>query len=374
MWKRKKMSDVWPRVVHLPELQKSGRRGVAAVLLSLLPFIFLIAPASAQLFYTGGVQIDSLSARLDVTTAATVSVEYKLVNHGTAAEALNLTVFPSDAQVTIGGANLTNPVAFEAGQTKELTLLYSIELPSGDFQRIQFAPMLFFNDMASAHRIKSYRVELVLPQGVDRLVSSSLAYDSSTIRDGRPVFTWAKDNIYPVTLDVCWTTLDVDIAAVKKATPSSLTSAGEIVQVEITIQNKGDSEVTDITLIDSFFPGAFQAVEPLDDFKLVQPEMSDPRLYWQKDIDRLEAGESRTYTYSVNVTALGLETRLDPVSVLVNGIPVAVSNDIVLYSELGGGAGEGGPRGFPMLYFIIGAAVLVAIIVSVFVARSRKKA
>jgi hypothetical protein len=333
-----------------------------------------VAPGSAQLFYVGGVQIDSLSAKVDITTEATVSVEYKLINSGNAAEALNLTIFPSDAQVTIGGANLTNPVAFEAGQTKELTLLYSIELPSGDFQRIQFAPMLFFNDMASAHRIKSYTVELVLPQGVDRLVSSSLAYDSSTIRDGRRVFTWAKKNFYPVTLDVCWTTLDVDMAAVEKATPSSLTSPGEIAQVEIIIQNKGDSEVRNITLIDSFFPGTFQPVEPPDDFKLVQPEMSDPRLYWQKDIERLEAGQSRTYTYSVNVTALGLETRLDPVSVLVNGIPVAASNDIVLYSELGGGAGEGGPRGFPMLYVIIATVVLVAVIISVSIARSRKKA
>jgi len=227
--------------------------------------------------------------------------------------------------------------------------------------------------MASAHRIKSYRVELVLPQGVDRLVSSSLAYDGSTIRDGRRVFSWVKENIYPFTLDVCWTTLDVDIAAVKKATPSSLTSPGEIIKVEITIQNKGRSEVTGITLMDSFFPGAFQAVEPLDDFKLVQPEMSDPRLYWQKDIDRLEAGESRTYSYSVNVTALGLETRLDPVSVLVNGIPAAVSNDIVLYSELGGAAGQEGPKGFPALYIIIGAVVLVVIIISVSIAKSRKK-
>ena len=368
------MSDVLSKVLLLPELRKSVWRGVAAVLLSLSLLLLPVAPASAQLFYTGGVQIDSLSARVDITTEATVSVEYKLVNRGIAAEALNLTVFPSDAQVVIGGTNLTNPIAFEAGQTKELTLLYSIELSSGDFQRIQFAPLLFFNDMASAHRIKSYRVELVLPQGVDRLVSSSLACDSSTIRDGRRVFTWAKGNIYPVTLDVCWTTLDVNIAVVKKATPSSLTSAGEIVEVEITVQNKGHSEVRDITLIDSFFPGAFQAVEPLDDFKLVQPEMSDPRLYWQKDIDKLEAGESRTYTYSVNVTALGLETRLDPVSVLVNGTPVAVSNDIVLYSELGGEAGEEGPRGFPTLYIIIGAIVLVVIIISVSIARSRKKA
>jgi len=368
------MSEVLSKVVHLSELQKTGRGGVAAVLLSLSLLLAAGAPASAQPFYAGGVQIDSLSASLDVTTEARVSVEYKLVNRGTAAEALNLTVFPSDAQVTIGGANLTNPVAFEAGQTKELRLLYSIELSSGDFQRIQFAPMLFFNDMASAHRIKSYRVELVLPQGINRLVSSSLPYDSSTIRGERRVFTWAKENIYPVTLDVCWTTLDVDIAAVKKATPSSLTSAGEIVEVEITVQNKGHSEVRDIRLIDSFFPGAFQAVEPLDDFKLVQPEMSDPRLYWQKDIDRLEARESRTYTYSVNVTALGLETRLDPLSVLVNGIPVAVSNDIILYSELGGQAEEEGPRGFPILYVIIGAVVLVVIIVLVSIARPTKKA
>jgi len=79
--------------------------------------------------------------------------------------------------------------------------------------------MLFFDDMANAQRIKKYSVQLVLPEGVNRIVSSSLPYDGSAIQEGRLIVTWDKEDIYPSALNVSWTTLDVDIAAVKKLRP-----------------------------------------------------------------------------------------------------------------------------------------------------------
>ena len=352
------MKGFWFKIGYCRGWEKGMRRGVLAGLLVLSLLLFVVAPASAGLFYTGGIHIDSLSATMDITSETAVSVEYELVNHGEAEETVNLSVFPLEATARIDGAELSNPVDFEAGQVRKLTLLYTMELTSGEFQRIQFVPMLFFDDMANAQRIKSYSVQLVLPEGVNRIVSSSLPYDGSAIQEGRLTVTWDKEDVYPSALNVSWTTLDVDIAAIKKATPSTLTLAGEIVEVEITVQNKGDNEIRDITLSDNFFPGAFEAVAPLDEFELVQPEMSDPHLYWKKEVASLKSGETKTYAYSVKVKTLGLETRLDALLVLVNGIPVGISNDIILYSELEEIYKPEAPaREFPTKYVIIAAAI-----------------
>lgn len=368
------MRKIWFNIGYRRRWRKGGRRTVLAGLLLLSSLFFIVTPAGAQLFYTGSIHIACLSATIDVTSEATVSVKYELVNRGDATETVNLSVFPSNAQVLIDGIDLSNPVSFEAGQVREATVVYSIELSSEEFQRIQFAPMLLFDDMANAQRIKTYTVRLILPEGVNRLVSSSLPYDSSAIQGGRLVVTWDKKDIYPSMLSVSWTTLDADIAAVKKATPSRLTSAGDIVEVEITIQNKGEDEVRDITLIDSFFPGAFEAVVPLDEFELVESEMSDPHLYWKKEVDSLKSGETKTYVYSVRVKTLGLETRLGALSIFVNGIPVGVSNDIILYSELAEKYEPGASQGFPTRYVIIGAVIVAAIIALFFFFKSRKKA
>lgn len=352
---------------------------IGSILILLL--LSVTTPASAALFYTGGVSIDSLSATIDATSKAAITVEYHLVNHGDSTEAINLTFAPPDVTARINGNELSNPVDFRPGKKRKLSLSYSLDLSAAEFQRITFAPMVFFNDLASSRRLKSYDVRLTLPEGVKRITYSSMAYDDTASHNGRLVVLWKKKDLYPSPLFIAWSTLDVDIAAVKKATPSQLTAPGEIVQVEITIQNNGDKEVRDIILSDSFFPGTFEAVEPSDEFELVQPGMSDPHLYWKKEIDSLKPGETRNCTYSVRVKALALETRLGALVVLVNRIPVSVSNDIILYSELEERYKPTAPqrevpvtRGFPTRYVIIAAVVVAAIVASFFVIRWRKKA
>jgi hypothetical protein len=345
-----------------------------ATILSLSPATF----ASADLFYTGGITIDSLSATIDVTTQANIVVEYELVNHGAKTESVTLTFSPTDVSATIDGAALSNPVLFEKGAKKKLILSYSLSLSSASYQSIFFNPTLLFNDMANSQRVKSYNVKLILPQGIKRIIHSSVAYDSTVTQNGRLALLWSKQNIYPSPLFVSWSNLDVNIVATKTATPNNITQAGEVIEVAVTIENKSDTAVRNITLKDNFYPGTFEAVAPADEFEISQSELSDPHLYWIKEIDSLGAGETETFTYSVIVKALGLETRLGALVVTVNGIPVSVSNDVLLYSELEGkyqpeAAAE---SGFPTtyIYAIIGAVAVVAIIISVFALRSRKKA
>ncbi|HEY49151.1 MAG TPA: hypothetical protein G4O13_03815 [Dehalococcoidia bacterium] len=341
------------------------------VVLLLLPSL---PGAGAAGFYGGDIAIDSLSATIDVADKADITVEYELTNSGDGAESVNLTYFPADVVALIDGGELSNPVAFEKGETKNLTLSYSLTLALAEYQALVFEPMLRFDDMAHPERVGSYDVELTLPQGVERLVYSSMDYDDTSTEDGRLVLIWSKEDIYQSSISVAWNTLDVNLAAVKTASPESITAAGELVEVEITIENMGDEEVQDITLRDSFFPGTFEAVAPLDEFETVESELSDPHLYWTKEIDSLAAGESVTCTYSVIVTALGLETRLDNLVVSVTGIPVSVSNDVVLYSELeeryGLQVSEGG---FPTTAVIVVLVVIVAIIALLYLRRARKR-
>jgi hypothetical protein len=293
-------------------------------------------PASADLFYTGDITIDSLSATIDVTTQANIVVEYELVNHGDKTESVTLTLSPMDATATIDGTALSNPVLFEKAARKKLIVSYSLTLSSASYQSIFFNPTLLFNDMANSQRVKSYDVKLILPQGIKRIIYSSVAYDSTVTQDGRLSLLWNKQNIYPSPLFVSWSNLDVNIVATKTATPDSITQAGEVIEVTVAIENKSDSAVGNIRLKDNFYPGTFEAVAPVDEFELSQSELSDPHLYWIKEIDSLGAGGTETFTYSVIVKALGLETRLGALVVTVNGIPVSVSNDVLLYSELEG--------------------------------------
>jgi hypothetical protein len=340
-----------------------------------LLFAYISIPASAALFYTGGIVIDTLSVTIDVTDRADVTLEYELANQGDDAESASLTVSPANATALIDGSELSNPVAFEPGQRRTLMFSYSLSLPDADYQSVLFAPMLLFDGMASAGTTGKYDIKLILPDGIERITYSNMSYDDTSTQDGRLVLLWEITDIYPTPFSVSWTTLDVDIAATKTVTPPGITTAGEVIEVEVTIENKGDNAVGNITITDSFYPGTFEAVSPLDEFELAQEEMSDPHLYWTKNIGSLEPGETVSYTYSVEVKALGLETRLDALVVSVNGIPVGVSNDVLLFSELEGRyQAQVSECEFPTMYVIIGVVVVAAIIASAFIIRSRRKA
>jgi len=320
-------------------------------------------PAHAALFYSGGVVIDSCTARIDVTDRAEVALEYELVNRGDAAETLTLSFFPESAEARIDGGNLSNPVSFDPGVTHRLTLSYSLALADAGYQTLLFAPTLLLDDTAIVEKVSSYEVTLILPEGVSRATFVSMPYDRVGSEDGRVALIWEMGDTYLTPLSVSWSGLDVDIAATKTATPSSLTATGETVEVRITVENRGPEEVRDITLEDDFQPLVFEAVSPLYEFRLEEPELSDPHLYWSRSIDSLQPGEVQSFAYSVKPLVLGQECRLGSLVVTVSGIPVSVSNDVVLSSQLDETYGaEAGEEGFPLAYVIVGAVAVVVIV------------
>ena len=372
------MSEKKDMLFRRKESCHTNRIGVPQCLFFALILVLLSLPlpltVGAALFYTGGISIDSLSATIDATDQADITAVYELVNHGGNVETATLTFSPPDATARIDGSELSNPVSFDPRERRELTLSYSLNLSDSDCQNILFAPMLFLDDMAIGERVQSYDIRLILPDGVKRITYSSMAYDDTATEDGRLVVLWNKSDIYPSPLSIAWTMLDVDIAATKTVTPGSITTPGEVIEVNVLIENKGEREVGNVTIRDGFHPGTFEAVSPLDDFELIQPEMSDPHLYWTKEIDRLEPSETMSFNYSVRVIALGLETRLDALVVSVDGIPVSVSNDVTLFSELEERYGPApAEEEFPTIYVIVGVVVVAIIIASAFAVRARRK-
>jgi hypothetical protein len=325
-----------------------------------------------QLFYTGNIAIDSLSAEIDVGQNASVTVEYILINRGEENEDVNLRFSPENALALLDGVELSNPVSFAVGETKELSLSYSMEMGAEDYKVIIFNAVLLFDNKSNPQTISNYQVKAILPGGINRLADSNTPYET-TSEDGRVAVIWTESNIYSIPLSFSWSTLDIDIAATKEAIPSTISSPNEVVSIEVTIQNNGDEEVRDIELYDDFFPTLFEAVEPLEEFNLLYPENSDPHLYWTKKVDSLQPGEIRVYTYSIKVKVFSPEITLNPLTILVNGTPVAASNDIIIHGEPEE-PHELAEREFPTRYVIIGAIVIVAIVAFFAVRRRRKKA
>jgi len=300
------------------------------VLMSICLICFLSSVyAYAGFFYSGSIVIDSLSAEIDADKAF-ASIEYILINKGEKTE-VNLS-FSENGKALLNGNEFSNPVSFGADEKKKISISCPLKLGKEAYKTVIFNPVILFDGKPSSEKIHSYTVKLKLPSGVKRLVSSNKPYEQ-TFEDERAVVTWKESDTYLTPLFFSWSSLDVDIAATKRATPSNITSPGEIVKVEVKIQNKGKTEVKNVEIFDEFFPRAFEAVEPLEEFELVKPEQSDAHLYWKKKIDLLKPGETKSYTYSIKVKALSPETRLTSLTVLVNGIQVAASNDVMLYKE-----------------------------------------
>ena len=341
--------------------------------LAILLLTQLYLPAGAALFYIGGIVIDSISATIDINHAASVEIEYVLVNSGDDAESVSLTHAAPEATARLDGTLLSNPVEFEPDEKKTLTVSYSIDLQAGDSKSMTFDPVLLIDNMAYPEKIQSIDIELVLPAGIERLTYSNLTHNEIEIRDGRTTYIWSKSGMFASPLYVSWTALDVDLVATKTTRPATVSTAGEIIEVEVTVTNQGDTQVKNIMLSDDFHPGVFEAVSPLEEFELLQPELSDPQLYWTKEIEGLAPDESKTFDYSVKIKHLSFENRLDAVVVSVGGTPVCVSNDVVIYSEIEGRyAVETAESEFPTAVLVIGL-ILAAIFVWAMLSIRRKK-
>jgi len=355
-----------------------------------LVFIYLASFRTADaesMFYDGDIIIDSIIAYVRIEAEADIFMEYTLTNRGEEEESVDLAFFQTPVTLWFGDDEVVNPVTFAPYEEKTLTLSFTADIRGENTKAFTLNPTLTLDDKLSSERVESIRVDMILPQGVKNIISSNKNnYRTSMNESGRLLYSWDSKDTYPTNIDILWSTLDVVLSVSKAASPQRITEQDQAITVEVIIENMGDREVSNIVLVDDFLPTDFEAVEPLQELFIPEGDESDPRLFWMKEIEQLQPGESKVFHYTVryigDVSTI-VVISLEPCTVMVDGNLISVSNEVRMRKMVGASLAEEAPEVIeelpegPSILFVILVAVGVmagmAMIVAGFVIAKRRR-
>ncbi len=328
------------------------------------------AALSSDLFYEGNIIIDSIGMRVEADDQATVKVIYLLTNRGSEDEEVDLQFAQSPVPFESDGAELVNPVMFGPGETKQINLTCNVNITGETTRMLLLDSTMLFDGKPNSEPAGVSLIKVLLPEEINGLAWANQEPDQDGFEDGRRFYSWSGVDIYPTTLSLKWSTLQVQLSIEKSARPQEITTPGQIVDVEITIQNKGNMAVNRIGLADEYSAFDFEAVEPLWDFG-----RQEVWLFWMRNVDSLEPGETRTFAYSVKYIGFSSQDYdfdLKPCVVTVDGHLVVVSNKVRM-SQKGDATSaptdsevpiesEGEPSRFPSVILIGGIILILAIV------------
>jgi uncharacterized repeat protein (TIGR01451 family) len=303
------------------------KKRMVAMILILLGTLYPFRVALANdLFYVGDIFIYYMNIRVEADDEAVVNVVYLLANRGSAEEEVDLKFAQSPVSLQVEGEELSNPVVFRSGESKYVYLTYNLDITGDTTKMLCLDPTLLFNGKPNNQPTQALLIEILLPEGVSALAWSNQEPDEEYFLGSRKFYSWSGAGIYPTTLCLKWSTLQVELSVEKKASPQEITAPDQVINLEITVQNKGDAVVNNISLIDQYIVSEFEAVEPSEEFG-----EQETMLFWIKNIDSLGPGETKTLAYSVKYTGLSpdsYEFDLSPCLVTVDGYLVSVSNKV----------------------------------------------
>jgi hypothetical protein len=292
-------------------------------------------------FYDGEIVIEAVEASVDIEEEAIVEIDYLLMNRAEEETSVNLEILMPDAEVLIDGEEWVNPVVFDPGEMKSLVVSAVLEPQGEDTKSLAVPTNLFLDGKLHAERSKLWVVRITLPEGVHGIILASKEPTAQgTKQDGRISYTWEYVNIYPTTLDLKWSVLDVDLGLEKKVSPVKITEPDQVLTIDVQIKNSGDQEVENILLLDDYVPTDFEAVEPLQELFTPETTESDPHLFWLKEIPRLKAGEEQSFQYKIKYTgdiSVIHDLEIKPCRVMVEGRLVDVSNLVRINKLVGAG-------------------------------------
>mgnify|MGYP001086581094 CR=1 FL=1 len=344
---------------------------IAVIMVILLSTLchFQVASAS-DLFYVGDITIESIGIRVEAGDEATFKAVYLLTNRGDEEEEVNLQFAQSPVPLRADGEKLDNPVVFKPGERKSINLTCKLDITGETTKVLSLDPTLLFNGKPNSEPTKVLLIKVLLPEGITGLACVNQEPDEEGFESGRKFYSWSNIDIYPTTLCLKWSTLKIELGVEKRASPQEITAPDQIINLEITVQNKGDTAVNNITLSDQYVASDFEAVEPLEEFG-----KRETMLFWVKKIDSLGPGETGTLAYSLKY--IGFSPRsydfdLKPCVVTVDGHLVSVSNKVRM-SQSGEAMPpsveseaptkpEAAPVHYPSLPVIAGIIVILAIL------------
>jgi hypothetical protein len=341
---------------------------------------FQVALAS-DLFYVGDIAIESIGIRVEAGDEATVNAVYLLTNRGDREEEVNLQFAQSPVPLRADGEKLDNPIVFKPGERKSINLTCKLDITGETTKVLSLDSTLLFNGKPNSEPTKVILIKVLLPDGVSGLAWANQEPDEEGFEGGRKFYSWSSFDIYPTTLCLKWSTLKVELGVEKRASPHEITAPDQIINLEITVQNKGDTTANDIALSDQYVASDFEAVEPLEEFG-----RRETMLFWVKKIDSLEPGETKALAYSVKYIGFSPRSHdfdLKPCVVTVDGHLVSVSNKVRMSQSAEAmpppaapeapPEPEAAPVHYPSLPLIGGIILILAIIIVLAVLLKRGK-
>jgi hypothetical protein len=303
-------------------------KAVIVVTVLLASLLCTVQAVSADdLFYSGDVITESLGIDIDIEDEkATVRAVYLLNNRGSETEEIDLQCDYSPASLEIDGETLENPVVFYPGDRKSVTATFKLDITGDITKTLYLVPTLLFNGSPNSKPAASIMIEASLPEGVNGLAWASHEPDEESLESGRRHYSWTYYDLYPTPLTLKWSTLEVDLSLEKSASPLEITQPDQVIDIEITLKNNGDTELSDIQLVDQYSASHFAEIEPS-----TESATGENMLFWQKTIGSLSPGETVSLHYSVTYIApiaQDYELDLRPTVVTVGGNLVSVSDKV----------------------------------------------
>jgi hypothetical protein len=253
---------------------------------------------------------------------------------------------------------------------RSINLTYNLNITGETTKTLSLDPTMLLNGKPNSEPTKALLAEVFLPLGINSLAWANQEPDGEGFEDGRKFYAWSNVDIYPTTLCLKWSILQVELSIEKTVTPQEITTPNQIINLEITLQNKGDTTINRINLTDQYVAFEFEAVDPLWEFR-----EEGPWLLWTKNINLLEPGETATLAYSVEYVGFSSQSydfELRPCIVTVEGHLVVVSSKVRM-SQSGAEIAaptdsdiptesEAEPLHFPSLLLLGGIILIVAIV------------
>jgi hypothetical protein len=325
--------------------------------------------ASSDLFYEGNIVVDAVRADVDIGSKADVAVSYTLANPGDRQEQVSLQA--------AAGKGSPKTVVLAPGQQTDVLFEYSVNIAGDKVKTLSFEPLLLINGKPSAERAGSVAVALTLPAGVPSLISSNKDFiPDETGGNGRSAYYWTAENIYPTTITAKWSTLGVNLAVVKSIAPREITEPYQECTVTLTVANRGGATVQNILLRDTFPTSDFEAVSPKAEFFIRQGNESEQRLFWEKTLPSLPAGQTATIDYRIRYVGETVSVHdfaLQPTAVYVDGTLVAASERVTV-SQLTGAVQAPEETQTPATAAPLGTyAVPVSLLLAAWLVRSIRK-
>lgn len=277
-------------------------------------------------FYEGDIVIESIDIRVEADDEATVNAVYLLANRSCDSQEVDLQFAQCLVPLESDGEELRNPVVFRPYERKSIQLTCNLNITGETTKTLCLDPTMLFNGKPNSEPAKALLIDVLLPEETNGLAWANQEPDKEGFENGKRLYSWRGSDIYPTILRLKWSTLEVDLSVEKAVAPQEIVAPGQIIDMRITVQNKGDRAVERVCLTDQYAAFDFAAVRPLGEF-----DKHEPWLLWMKNISSLEPGETRDLAYSVKYVGFdsqSYEFDLRPSVVTVDGHLVFVSNKV----------------------------------------------